>query len=239
VLLSAGVGVTPVMAMLHSLGAQASARQVWWIHGARNRLDHPLAQEARDLLAKLPNARSYVAYSRPDAVDRLGFDFDAAGRLGVAALEKLGVPREADFYMCGPGPFLEEFTAGLSAWGVAPKCIHTEVFGSGSPIMPGVKDTPRRAPHAPVGPPGNGPRISFARAGLTVSWDPKFQSLLELAEACDVPVRFSCRSGVCHICESGLISGSVKYDAEPLEPPAAGNLLMCCSRPQEDVAIDI
>jgi ferredoxin len=77
------------------------------------------------------------------------------------------------------------------------------------------------------------------RAGLTVSWDSKFQSLLELAEACDVPVRWSCRAGVCHTCECGLTSGSVKYDPEPLEPAAAGNLLICCSRPQEDVVIDI
>ena len=84
-----------------------------------------------------------------------------------------------------------------------------------------------------------GPRISFARAGLTVSWDSKFQSLLELAEACDVPVRWSCRTGVCHTCECGLISGSVKYDPDPLEPPAAGNLLICCSRPREDTVIDI
>ena len=102
VLLSAGVGVTPVMAMLHSLAAQSSPRPVWWIYGARSGLDHPFAQEARDLLAKLPHARSYVAYSRPDATDRLGIDFDAAGRLTVTVLEKLGVPREADFYVCGP-----------------------------------------------------------------------------------------------------------------------------------------
>ncbi len=80
---------------------------------------------------------------------------------------------------------------------------------------------------------------TVARAGLTVCWDPKFQSLLELAEACDVPVRWSCRTGVCHTCECGLISGSVTYDPEPLEPPAAGNLLICCSRPREDLAIDI
>ena len=116
VLLSAGVGVTPVMAMLHSLAEHASPRQVWWIYGARSGLDHPFTQEARDLLAKLPHARSHVAYSRPDATDRLGIDFDAAGRLTVAVLEKLGVPREADFYVCGPPAFLDDFTAGLSAW---------------------------------------------------------------------------------------------------------------------------
>jgi ferredoxin-NADP reductase/MOSC domain-containing protein YiiM len=239
VLLSAGVGVTPVMAMLHALAAQASPRSVWWIHGARNSGDHPFAREARELLAKLRHARSHVQYSRPEATDRLGVDFDAAGRLTVPGLEKLGLPREADFYLCGPPAFLEDFTAGLGGWGVARERVHTEIFGSGKPITPGVKDAPRQLPHVPAGSPGDGPSISFARAGLTVSWDPKFQSLLELAEACDVPVRWSCRTGVCHTCECGLISGSVTYDPEPLEPAAAGNLLICCSRPREDMVIDI
>jgi ferredoxin-NADP reductase/MOSC domain-containing protein YiiM/ferredoxin len=238
VLLSAGVGVTPVMAMLHALVAQASPRPVWWVYGARNRLDHPFAREVRDLLDKLPHARTHVQYSRPDAADRLGVDFDAAGRLTVTALEKLGVPREADFYLCGPPAFLEDFSAGLGSWGVVPERVHTEIFGSGKPITPGVKAVSRRLPHVPVDSQGVGPRISFAPSGLTVSWDSKFQSLLELAEACDVPVRWSCRTGVCHTCECGLISGSVKYDPEPLEPPAARNLLICCSRPQEDVVID-
>ena len=239
VLLSAGVGVTPVMAMLHALTAQASAHPVWWIYGARNRLEHPFAREARDLLAKLTHARSYVLYSRPDATDKMGVDYDAAGRLTVTVLQKLGVPRECDFYLCGPSAFLEDFTAGLSGWGVARDRVHTELFGSGKSITPGMKETPRRQPHTPAGSPGEGPSISFARAGLTVAWDPKFQSLLELAEACDVPVRWSCRTGVCHTCECGLISGSVKYDPEPLEPPATGNLLICCSRPREEMVIDI
>jgi ferredoxin-NADP reductase/MOSC domain-containing protein YiiM len=239
VLLSAGVGVTPVLAMLHALAAHPSPYPVWWIYGARNRLDHPFAREVRDLLVNLPQARSHVRYSRPEATDRLGVDFDAVGRLTVAVLEKLGVPREADFYLCGPAAFLEDLTAGLGGWGVARDRVHTEVFGSGKPITPGVKEVPRRPPHAPAGSPGKGPRISFARAGLTVSWDPKFQSLLELAEACDVPVRWACRTGVCHTCECGLVSGSVTYDPEPLERPADGNLLTCCSRPREDLVIDI
>jgi ferredoxin-NADP reductase len=239
VLLSAGVGVTPVMAMLHALAAQASPRPVWWIYGARNRLDHPFAREAGDLLTTLPNARSYVQYSGADAADRLGVDFDAAGRLTVALLEKLGVPREADFYLCGPAAFLEEFAAGLGSWGVASNRVHSEVFGPGKSITPGVMNAQRRLPHAPDGLSGKGPQISFARAGLTASWDPKFQSLLEFAEACDIPVRWACRTGVCHTCECGLILGSVEYDPEPLERPAAGNLLICCSRPQEDLVIDI
>lgn len=239
VLLSAGVGVTPVMAMLHALSAQESLRPIWWIYGARNRKDHPFAQEARELLSNLRNARSYVQYSQPDETDRLGVDYDSSGRLNIALLEKLGVPREAYFYLCGPVAFLEDFTAGLARWGVMNDRIHTEIFGSSKSITPGVKDPPRRLPHAPEGSLGKGPKISFARAGLTVNWDSKFQSLLELAEACDVPVRWSCRTGVCHTCECGLISGSVTYDPEPLEPPAPANLLICCSLPSGDTVIDI
>ena len=239
VLLSAGVGVTPVMAMLHALAADASPLPLWWIYGTRNRLDHPFSREARDLLAKLPHARRYVQYSRPDLTDRMGVDYDAVGRLTVADLKKLGVPRESDFYLCGPPAFLEDFTAGLQDWGVTRDRVHTEIFGSGKSITPGVKKAPRRQPHTLAGSSGDGPRISFARSGLSVSWDPKFQSLLEFAEACDVPVRWSCRTGVCHTCECGLVSGSVTYDPEPLEPPAAGNLLPCCSRPEEDLVIDI
>jgi ferredoxin-NADP reductase/MOSC domain-containing protein YiiM/ferredoxin len=239
VLLSAGVGVTPVLAMLHALAAHASPHPVWWVYGARSGTDHTFAREVRDLLAKLPRARSHVRYSRPEATDRPGVDFDAAGRLTVAALEELGMPRESDFYLCGPPAFLADFTAGLGGWGVARDRVHTEVFGSGEPVTPGVKGVPRPLPHASGGPPGEGPSVSFAGAGLTVSWDPKVQTLLELAEACDVPVRWSCRTGVCHTCECGLVSGSVAYDPEPLQPPADGNVLPCCSRPREDVVIDI
>jgi ferredoxin-NADP reductase/MOSC domain-containing protein YiiM len=239
VLLSAGVGVTPLMAMLHALVAEASVRPVWWINGARNGGDHPLAGEARELLAGLPHARSHVRYSRPDPTDRIGLDFDAAGRLTVAIVEELDIPREADFYICGPPGFLAAFTAGLADVGVAPDRIHAEVFGAGKSITPGIAEAARRPPHAPVGPVGEGPRVSFARSGLTVAWDSKFPSLLELAEACDVPVRWSCRSGVCHTCECGLISGSATYDPEPLGPPAAGNLLTCCARPGEDLVVDL
>lgn len=239
VLLSAGVGLTPVMAMLHWLAAHASPHAVRWIYGARNGLDHPFARETRELLAKLPDARSYVVYSRPEATDRLGIDFDAAGRLNVTDLNALGVPREADFYLCGPPSFLEDITAGLSSWGVAHDRVHTEVFGSGASITPGVNKVPRRPPHAPAGSSAKGPMISFSRSGLAVPWDPKFQNLLEFAEACDVPVRWSCRAGVCHICECGLIAGSVKYAPEPLNSPAAGNVLICCSRPEEELTIDM
>ena len=238
-LISAGIGVTPVLAMLHALAAEASSRQIWWLHGARNGKEHPFAEEARRLIRSLPHCRSYVQYSQPRDEDEPGVHFDAPGYLTVELLERLGVSRESDFYLCGPGVFLQAFTADLAGWGVTRDRVITEIFGAGKSKTPGQLQTSRPVPHPPVGPQGAGPRVSFSRSGLQVSWDPALKSLLELAEACDVPVQWACRTGVCHTCEIGLIAGAVRYGPEPLEPPAEGNVLTCCSCPQEDVVLDL
>jgi ferredoxin-NADP reductase/MOSC domain-containing protein YiiM len=239
VLLSAGVGATPVLAMLHALAAGASSREVWWMYGARNSREHPFAAETRALLKALPRSRSHIRYSSPGPGDRLAVDFDAPGRLDMHAIEELGVPRDADFYLCGPTAFMNDFAVELGTWGVAANRIHTEIFGSTPPGTPGIAAAPLRPPHQPAGSAGVGPLVSFARSGLNVRWAPAFQSLLELAEACDVPVRWACRTGVCHTCETGLILGSVIYRPDPVEPPADGNLLICCSQPQGDIALDL
>lgn len=238
VLLSAGVGVTPVLAMLHALVSTRSTREVWWLCGARNGAEHPFARECDELLRQLPRSCRYIAYSQASDSESPGLDFDARGRLGLEVLTRLGVPSEADFYLCGPSAFLQDLTRGLLSWGVPPDRIHSEIFGPGGSLTPGINEH-RPAPHAPAGPPGQGPRVSFARSGLSVDWDSRFQSLLDLAEACDVPVRWSCRSGVCHSCEVGLIGGGVTYEPEPLDAPAIGNLLICCSRPRGDIVIDL
>jgi ferredoxin-NADP reductase len=241
VLISAGIGVTPVLAMLYALASGPADRQVWWLHGARGGNEHPFAEEARRLIHSMPHARSYVQYSQPGREDLPGLHFDAPGHLAVSSLERLGIRQNSDFYLCGPPAFLRDFTADLAAWGVAPEQVHTEIFGPGKASSPGIvqAQAPVRSPHPPAGVPGQGPRVSFARSGLDVSWDPAFNSLLELAEACDVPVQWSCRTGICHNCERALITGTVQYDPEPVEPPADGNLLTCCSRPQGDVIIDL
>ena len=240
VLLSAGIGVTPVLAMLEALAASASRREVWWLHGARNRESHAFALDVRRLVAALARGRSYVCYSRPAAGDKLGQDYDAAGHLDVATLDALAVPLDGDFYLCGPVRFMHDLTVGLTARSVPPGRIHTEIFAGLEAMTPGVVGGAQRAPHVPSDDPGSGPLVSFARSGLAVHWSPsKHRSLLELAEACDVPMRWSCRTGVCHSCETGLVSGSVAYDPEPLDPPAEGNVLTCCSRPRGDVVIDI
>jgi len=238
VLLSAGVGATPVMSMLHALASEKSQREIWWIYAARNRAEHPFAEESRSLLKQLSRGRGYIVYSRPAATDQVGTDFDAAGHIDAALLKRIGVSQGSDFYLCGPSSFLQNMRDGLQTWGVPADNVHTEIFGALESITPGMAQV-AHTPHQPQGPPGSGPPVSFARSGITATWDSKFTSLLELAEACDVPVRWSCRTGVCHTCMTGLIAGSISYNPEPLERPAPGNVLVCCSQPNAGVTLDL
>ncbi|GGM26067.1 MOSC domain-containing protein [Dactylosporangium sucinum] len=238
-LLSAGVGATPMLAMLHALAAQRSEREVWWLYGARNRGEHPFAREVRSLLAQLPRAHSLVCYSRPTPGDRPGIDYTATGRLAAGVLGRLGVPDAVDAYLCGPPAFMREAPGWVEGHGIDPARVHTEIFGARAAVTPGIAPRAAAAPHPPAGPPGTGRAVTFARSGLTVNWDPQYPSLLELAEACSVPVRWSCRTGVCHTCETGLLTGSVAYAPEPVEPPADGNALTCCSQPDTDVVLDL
>ncbi len=239
VLISAGVGATPVLAMLHVLAAEGTTRPVWSLYSARNGAQHPFAKEAGDLLGQLPDAHRVICYTHPGRRDRTPDDFDVAGRLTADVIGQAGVPVDADFYLCGPTAFMHDISAALTARGAAPDRVRAEVFGAEDPITPGVVGAQKRAPHQPAGQPGPGPSVSFSRSNLTVPWDPAFAGLLELAEACDVPVRWSCRTGVCHTCVTGLVSGKVSYRPEPLEPPEEGSVLICCSQPDGEVMLDL
>ena len=240
VLLSAGIGATPVLAMLHALSAARSTRQVMWLHAAADSEHHPFAAEVRRLMPALVNGRSFICYSRPGARDRMGEDFDAAGHLSRPVFEEVGISPEADIYLCGPTRFMADMKAALAAFGVTPQRINVEIFNGSEAMTPGIVGAATRAPHLPEDDAETGPLVSFARSGIAAHWNAaKYQSLLELAEACDVAVRWSCRSGVCHNCESGLVSGTVAYEPQPLDQPAEGNLLVCCARPNGDVVIDL
>jgi ferredoxin-NADP reductase/MOSC domain-containing protein YiiM len=238
-LISAGIGATPVLAMLQALAEEHSDREIWWLHGARNRREHSFAAEADTLLASLPNVHAHVYYSRPDPDDLAGRDFDSAGRLTASALAELEPPHDAEAYLCGPTPFMDDISAGLAALGIDVSRIHTEPFGPAPGVTPGIAATPARTPHSPTGQPGTGPTIEFARSNLAVPWSDDYTSVLELAEACDVPVRWSCRTGVCHTCETTLIAGTVGYSPDPVEPPADGSALICCSQPRDDIVLDL
>ncbi|MET0900092.1 MAG: MOSC and FAD-binding oxidoreductase domain-containing protein [Mycobacterium sp.] len=238
ILLSVGVGVTPVLAMLHELARAEPQREVWWLCGARDSSEHPFSAESRTLLNRLPHSYSHIFYSRPSPADRQGIDFTERGRLSVGAMGALGLPRDADAYLCGPPQFMTELSSALVDHGLDPARVHTELFGAAAALTPGIAST-SIPPHLPVGPPGPGPEIQFARSGIAAPWGPPSASLLEFAESCDVPTRWSCRTGVCHNCETALLSGTVRYDPEPLEPPAEGNILICCAQPAEAVVLDL
>ncbi len=134
---------------------------------------------------------------------------------------------------------MADVSAALTAVGLDGSRIRTEIFGAAPSQTPGIAGAAGTAPHPPDGRPGDGPQITFARSGLTTRWDGDFASLLEMAEACDVPVRWSCRTGVCQTCVTPVLSGSVDYEPEPVDEPPAGSVLICCSRPRDDLVLDL
>jgi ferredoxin-NADP reductase/MOSC domain-containing protein YiiM len=237
-LISAGIGVTPVLSMLHQLAARHSDRDVWWLHGARGPDEHPFATEAHTLLASLPHAREHVFYSAATPAERRRARA-APGRITKEALAGLGIPASASAYVCGPASFMADMRDALTALGVGPAAIHTELFGALASINPGLTGQDARPPHQPPGPLGTGPLVTFARSGITTHFGPGRRNVLDLADACDVPTRWSCRTGVCHTCITPLLSGDITYSPGPLEPPAGGDVLICCARPATDIVLDM
>ena len=237
-LISAGIGVTPVLSMLHQLAKSRSDRDIWWLHGARGPHEHPFAAEAHDLLASLPHAREHVFYSHATPAERHRAHA-AAGRLTKEVLARLAIPAGASAYICGPASFMTDMRDALTAIGVDPARIHTELFGALASINPGLTGQTQRPPHQPPGPPGTGPLVTFARSGITVPFGNHGRSVLDLADACDVPTRWSCRTGVCHTCITPLLSGDITYSPDPLEPPADGQILICCAQPTTEIVLDM
>ncbi|MGW4772925.1 MOSC domain-containing protein [Nocardia sp. NPDC004278] len=238
ILLSAGIGVTPVLAMLHALAAARSTRDIWWVHTARSAAERTFADEAHELLSSLIHGHEHVFYTRESS----GADLAPAvtvGRLDHDALAALDLPTAATVYLCGPDAFMTAMREALTELGLAATSIHTELFGSRPAINPGLTGVARAAPHPPPGPPGTGPRITFSRSGLTLPWSDRYATVLEFAEACDIPTQWSCRTGVCHTCQTPILAGAVRYGPRPLEPPAPGTVLVCCSQPETDLILDL
>jgi ferredoxin-NADP reductase/MOSC domain-containing protein YiiM/ferredoxin len=247
-LISAGIGVTPVLSMLHQLADSQRAdsqhadsqrdRDVWWLYGARGPREHPFAAEAHGLLAALPHAREHVFYSAATPAERRAAHA-AAGRLTKDALAGLAIPAGANAYVCGPASFMADMRDALTAIGLEPAAIHTELFGSLPPVNPGITGQASKPPHPPPGQPGHGPLVTFARSGITTPFGDDWRNVLDLADACDVPTRWSCRTGVCHTCVTPLLSGDISYAPDPLELPADGQVLICCARPASDIVLDL
>jgi ferredoxin-NADP reductase/MOSC domain-containing protein YiiM len=236
-LISAGIGVTPVLAMLADLAGRGVTEPVYWIQVVRTQRDLPFAGEVRDLLGQLTGGQAHIFYTAelPGDLPEDGPVFEHAhlGRPTADALRALPIREGADAYVCGPAGFMSAMSAALSALGVEPSQIHSEAFG---PSQAG--RAPAVQPHPPAGEIGPGPVVTFTRSGLAVPFDGRFPHLLELAEACDIPVHWSCRTGVCQLCITPLLSGQVTYEPQPVDNPARGSALLCCSRPRTDLVLD-
>jgi ferredoxin-NADP reductase/MOSC domain-containing protein YiiM/ferredoxin len=243
VLISAGIGITPLLAMLYSLAAASDhdEREVWWLHSARNSAHQVFAQEVEFAGSRIPAFHRFVFYSRPGEHDRLGDNYNGQGRMNADALSHLGLPRDADYYVCGPSSFMSDVRAALETSQIDSSQIHEEQFDRTPADRSGVPPSRTAMPDrgAPDARPAANVDVTFSSSGLTVKWDSRLGSLLELAETHDIPTRWACRAGVCHSCECNLLGGELKYSPEPLDEPPAGRALICCSTPLTNVRLEL
>ncbi len=236
VLLSAGVGLTPMVSMLEAAAASGFGHPLWFVHGTRNGREHAMGAHVRRIAAEHPDAHVHIRYSRPDAGDVAGQDYDSTGHVDVDLLKRI-LPFDAyDFYLCGPTGFMAELYRGLTALGVPEARIHYEFFGPATDLHDRHAKPERAAALEAV---TGQIEVQFARSGVTVHWEPECDTILELAEKHGLSPDFSCRSGICGTCESTVVSGEVHYVEEPTAEPDDGNALICCSRPATNLVLDI
>ena len=233
VLLSGGVGLTPMIAMLEQLaegsGSCGGKRPVWFIHGASNGKAHAFSRQVRTLATEYPSLNVHVRYSRPRKDDVEGKHYDSAGHIDVDLIKSLLPFDDYEFYMCGPPAFLESIYSGLKDLNVPDERVHYEFFGAGSTLLKNQHDTPvvlseDLADRAPI-------PVRFARSEKTATWDPAKGTLLDLAESEGLRPAYSCRSGICQTCTTGVLAGAVDYLESPMAAPDEGQALICCSYP--------
>jgi ferredoxin-NADP reductase/predicted pyridoxine 5'-phosphate oxidase superfamily flavin-nucleotide-binding protein len=224
VLISAGVGITPMIAMLNSLlvneGRTRFHQKLFFVHGARNSQEHAFAAHLREKAEKHGNLSVHVRYSDPAPGDALGTTHDSEGRIDIALIKSLLALDDYEFYLCGPQAFMQSLYDELRAIGVRDPRIHFESFGPASV---------RRMADAPEA--GEGVEVRFARSGKTAIWHKRAGTLLDLAERTGLAPLSACRSGVCGTCATRVLSGQVTYEEEPAHEVAAGDALICCAAP--------
>lgn len=229
VLIGAGVGITPLLAMLREQVSTGQARRIHLFHGARSLAELPFQQELASLQQQAAGLlRVHRALSQPEGHARVGRDFEFIGRLGIEQVKATLALDDYDFYLCGPGSFTQALYEGLRGVHVPDARIHAEAFGPSTlrrhtdDGRPTVQQLP--AANEPV-------PVYFAASAKEARWTPGSGTLLELAEARGLAPEFSCRGGSCGTCKTKLVSGQVHYPNLPAELPEAGSVLICCAVP--------
>lgn len=239
VLISGGVGLTPLVAMAHAL-AEEGRRPTRFVHACENGNVHALGAEIRALVAACTNLRTHFCYRVPEAEAVAGRDFDSAGVVTRDLLQALLPLDDYEFYLCGPSAFMHAVFGHLVSLGVSEERIRYEFFGPATiiraPAAPADTASPRPAVDLAVNDPEAAP-VRFTQADLTAAWDDSYECLLDFAEAQGLDPAFSCRAGICSTCMCDLVSGEVDYPVEPLEMPPAGKVLICCAKPRGAVSL--
>ena len=234
VLISAGVGITPMMSMLQAAttnnGGKIVPRHVLFIHGARNSGEHAFAAQIRDIVSRHPAVKRHLRFSQPQASDRLGDDHDSAGRIDRELIKTLLTPLgECNVYICGTSGFMTDITRWIGELDLKAN-VKTESFSAASNAAAeggGLSDGPDCA------------NVSFARTQISAMWR-RGASLLDLAEEQGLAVESECRTGLCGSCATRIISGRVGYELEPIATIAPGEMLLCCGHPlEEQLVLDI
>lgn len=240
VLLSGGVGLTPLVAMLHALAAE-SGRTVHFIHACDNGGLHALRDEVEAVAAARPGVHVHFCYRAPTGRDVAAARHHSAGVVTRGLIQRLLPLDDYDVYLCGPTPFMRAVHAILRSLGVPKNRIAYEFFGPASLLDDEDAPSPPPPAAAAVATPETSPDalVRFARSGISAAWTGASPSLLDLAEAQGLRPEFSCRAGICGTCSARLLSGDVEYFEEPLDPPPDGQVLLCCARPAGSVSIDI
>ena len=231
VLIGSGIGVTPVLSMLNALVAQGSHREVWFFYGIRDRSDHIMKDHLEAIAREHPNVHLHVCASKPDPSYELGRDYQHAGRISVDLFKTLLPSSNFDYYLCGPGPMMQDVTEGLKEWGVPEKNIHYETFGPSS-----VKKV--AAVVAPGAALPTGYAIQFKKSGKTVQWCGDYTSILDLAEANGISIPSGCRAGSCGTCQVAVFSGEIGYIENSDFETERGTRLTCIGAPTSDLVLD-
>jgi len=226
VLIAAGSGITPMMAMLRYIDDLCLDTRATLLYSVRTNRDIMFESELEQLRSRLENFQYHVTLSKPHA--------EWAGPRGHISQEfvesRVNDPAAQDFFLCGPAPFMDACRGILIALGVKPERIMQESFGAPSPAS---------VPAAE--PPEAGAVVQFVRSGKTCTMR-SGQTLLEAAEEHGVTIPFSCRQGQCGTCKTKLMAGNVRMASEAgLDPDsrAQGFVLTCVGRADGVVRLDI
>jgi len=231
VLISNGVGITPMISMAKAVTRLNPDRPLWFLHGARDGSFHAFREEVSAIAAQNPNLTVHYAYSRPRAED--AGHHHSVGYVDTALIQSL-VMQDAEYFLCGSPPFMEAIRAGLSAANVPESRVFFEMFTKASKA---IGDRPLAELN------GNkieAATIVFAQSNQTIAWSEDAESILEFAEANGLNPPYSCRQGICGTCECKLLEGEVEYQTTPTATVEDGSVLICIAKPKTaNVVLDL